>query len=60
MATYDLIIRNGNLVMFDSIVQGDIAIKEGKIKEVTIGKNIDALATREINAEGQRHPPRIN
>lgn len=38
MATYDLLIRNGNLVMFDSIVQGDIAIKEGKIKEVTIGK----------------------
>ncbi|MGN7397031.1 allantoinase [Peribacillus frigoritolerans] len=57
MATYDLIIRNGNLVMFDSIVQGDIAIKEGKIKEVTIGKNIDALATREINAEGQHILP---
>jgi allantoinase len=57
MATYDLIIRNGNLVMFDSIVQGDIAIKEGKIKEVSIGKNIDAIATREINVEGQHILP---
>lgn len=57
MATYDLIIRNGKIVTLDSIVQGDIAIKEGKIKEVTIGKNLEANAVREINAEGQHILP---
>jgi allantoinase len=57
MDTYDLIIRNGKIVALDSIVQGDIAIKEGKIKEVSIGKNIEANAAREINAAGQHILP---
>ena len=57
MTAYDLIIRNGNLVTADSIVQGDIGIKEGKIKEVSIGKRLEANAAREINAEGQHILP---
>ncbi|MFJ5624728.1 allantoinase [Peribacillus loiseleuriae] len=57
MTTYDLIIRNGNIVSLESIVQGDIAIKDGKIKEVSIGKNLEANAAREINAEGQHILP---
>jgi allantoinase len=57
MDTYDLIIRNGKIVMLDSIVQGDIAIKEGKIKEVSIGKSLEANGAREINAEGQHVLP---
>jgi allantoinase len=57
MATFDLIIRNGKIVTLDSIVQGDIGIKEGKIKEVSFGKNLAANAIREINAEGQHILP---
>jgi allantoinase len=52
MATYELIIRNGSIVSADSIVQGDIAIKDGKIKEVSVGKPLEAKADKEINAEG--------
>ncbi|WP_342514417.1 allantoinase [Sporosarcina sp. FSL K6-1522] len=57
MATYDLLIRNGSIVTADSVVQGDIAIKDGKIKEVSIGKKIEATASKEINAEGQHILP---
>jgi allantoinase len=57
MATYDLIIKNGNIVTLDSIVQGDIAIKDGKIKEVSIGNNLVANAAREINVKGQHILP---
>lgn len=57
MANYDLIIRNGQIVTLNSIVQGDIAIKEGKIREVSIGKILEANAVREINAEGQHILP---
>lgn len=57
MATYDLIIRNGNIVTTDSIIQGDIAINEGKIKEISFGTNLNAKALREINAEGQHILP---
>lgn len=57
MAAYDLIIKNGNIVTLDSIVQGDIAIKDGKIKEVSIGNNLVANAAREINAKGQHILP---
>ncbi|MEH7522685.1 allantoinase, partial [Bacillus sp. JJ1503] len=49
---YDLIIKNGTIVTADSIVQGDIGIKEGKIKEVSIGKSIEATAVNEIDAQG--------
>ncbi|MGE8206644.1 allantoinase [Heyndrickxia sp. NPDC080065] len=52
MATFDLIIKNGKIVTPEAIVQGDIAIKDGKIKEVSVGKSIEAAASREINAEG--------
>ncbi len=52
MANYDLIIRNGTIVTADSITQGDIAVKDGKIVEVSVGKAIDKDADREINAEG--------
>lgn len=31
MVNYDLIIKNGTIVTADSIVQGDIAIKDGKM-----------------------------
>ncbi|MEH7525098.1 allantoinase [Bacillus sp. JJ1503] len=52
MATYDLIIKNGTIVTAESVVQGDVAIKDGKIQEVSIGKSIEAAAEKEINAEG--------
>ncbi|MCG7335630.1 allantoinase [Sporosarcina sp. ACRSM] len=52
MTIYDLIIKNGAIVTADSIVQGDIAIKDGKIKEVSVGKPLDATADQEINADG--------
>ncbi|MCG7343807.1 allantoinase [Sporosarcina sp. ACRSL] len=52
MANYDLIIKNGTIVTADSTVQGDIAIKDGKIIEVSVGKSIEATADREINADG--------
>ncbi|MGN7388728.1 allantoinase [Sporosarcina sp. SAFN-015] len=50
MTTYDLIIRNGKIVTADSIVQGDIAITDGKIQEV--GQSIQGSADRVIDAEG--------
>ncbi|WP_316568166.1 allantoinase [Neobacillus sp. YIM B06451] len=52
MASYELIIRNGSIVTSESTVQGDIAIKDGKIKEVSVGKPLEATAVKEINAEG--------
>lgn len=57
MAIYDLIIRNGNIVTSDKIIQGDIAISKGKIKEISRGTNLNAKALREINAEGQHILP---
>lgn len=50
MTTYDLLIKNGTVVTADSIVQGDIAIKDGKIKEV--GQALQGTADREIDANG--------
>lgn len=52
MAKYDLLITNGTIVTADSIVQGDIAIKDGKIQEITVGKPLKATAEKVINAEG--------
>ncbi|WP_277585049.1 allantoinase [Psychrobacillus antarcticus] len=52
MTNYDLIIRNGQIVTSESVSKGDIAIKDGKIVEVSINKEISAIATNEINAEG--------
>lgn len=50
MTTYDLIIKNGKIVTAESIVQGDIAIKDGKIQEV--GQSLQGSANRVIDAEG--------
>lgn len=52
MATYDLIIKNGTIVTAESAVQGDIAIKDGKIEKVSIGESIQDSTSREIDAEG--------
>ena len=52
MSQFDMIIRNGNIVTAESIVQGDIAIKDGKIAEVSAGKPLEAKGEKEINAEG--------
>ncbi|QFF99196.1 allantoinase [Psychrobacillus glaciei] len=59
MAMYDLIIRNGNIVTADSIVQGDIAISDGKIKEISVGKTLEATANKEIKADGKHILPGI-
>ncbi|WP_432363099.1 allantoinase [Sporosarcina sp. UB5] len=50
MVHYDVLIKNGTIVTADSIVQGDIAVKNGKIMEVS--KTLEATADKEINAEG--------
>lgn len=52
MAAYDLIIKNGTVVTADSLVQGDIAIKNGKIKQLSTEKPLDSNADRMINAKG--------
>ncbi|MTW87457.1 allantoinase [Virgibacillus dakarensis] len=52
MAAYDLIIKNGTVVTADSLVQGDIAIKNGKIKQLSTEKPLDSNADRVINAKG--------
>jgi len=52
MTNYDLIIRNGHIVTSESVAKGDIAIKDGKIAEVSINKEISAKGVNEINAEG--------
>ncbi|MFS0690368.1 allantoinase [Sporosarcina sp. 179-K 8C2 HS] len=50
MTTYDLIIKNGKIVTAESIIQGDIAIKDGKIKEVS--PSLEGSADRVIDAKG--------
>lgn len=52
MAKYDLIIKNGTIVTADSIIQGDLAIKDGKIMEVSVGKSLEATADKVMDAEG--------
>src|SRR4051812_37459361 len=52
MAIYDLIIKNGTIVTANSTVRGDIAVKNGKVVQVSVDKPIEAAAAREINAEG--------
>ena len=47
MTTFDLIIRNGKIVTADSIVSGDIAVKEGKMVEVSADKAIEGTAVKE-------------
>lgn len=50
--TYDVIVRDGKIVNTDGIIQGDIAIKDGKIKQVSNGERIEADAEKEIHADG--------
>ncbi|NYF24845.1 allantoinase [Sporosarcina sp. JAI121] len=57
MVMYDLIIRDGKIVTADSTIQGDIAIKEGKIKEISVGRMLEATAEREIDAQGKHILP---
>ena len=52
MVKYDLIIKNGTIVTADSIIQGDLAIKDGKIMEVSVGKSLEATADKVMDAEG--------
>lgn len=51
MNSYDLIIRNGQIVTKDSVFQGDIAIKDGKIVEVST-TTLTGNATKEMDAAG--------
>ena len=60
MTNYDLIIRNGHIVTSESVAKGDIAIKDGKIAEVSINKEISAKGVNEINAEGLHVFPGFN
>lgn len=55
MTTYDLIIKNGKIVTAESVIQGDIAVKDGKIQEV--GQALQGTAVRVIDAEGQHVLP---
>lgn len=48
---YEIIIRNGQIVKESSIVQGDIAICDGKIQEIS--PEINEKAKQEIDANGQ-------
>jgi len=52
MQVFDIIVRNGKIVNTDGIVQGDIAIMDGEIKQVSNGESIEAEGAQEINAEG--------
>lgn len=53
MNTFDLIIKNGNVVTAQSVIQGDIGIKDGKIVEASFDKPLEGKAERIIDAEGQ-------
>ncbi|WP_144511492.1 allantoinase [Bacillus sp. FJAT-22090] len=52
MKNYDLIIRNGYIVTSESVVKGDVAVKDGRITEISDDEGINAKATKEINAKG--------
>ncbi|WNS76515.1 allantoinase [Bacillus sp. DTU_2020_1000418_1_SI_GHA_SEK_038] len=52
MSTFDIIINNGKIVTAESIVQGDIAIKDGIFKEISIDKPLEADADKVIDAKG--------
>ncbi len=50
MSSYDLLIRNGNVITSGSIAISDIAIAAGRI--VAIGPELDGNATQELDAQG--------
>ncbi|MFD6441214.1 allantoinase [Peribacillus sp. NPDC060186] len=51
MSTYDLIIRNGNVVLPDEVKKADIAVQNGVI--VKVGNQLDSKANVEYEAKGQ-------
>lgn len=51
MTNYDLIVRNGQIVTEQSVINSDIAVKDGKIVKVS-PVSIEGNAKKEINAEG--------
>ncbi|MCP8967669.1 allantoinase [Ectobacillus ponti] len=50
---YDLIIRNGSIVLPDSVVKGDIGIVDGKLQTISADALRDAEAERIIDAAGR-------
>lgn len=52
MSNYDLIIRNGNIVTENGTKKGDIAIKDGKIADISTSVLENCNNVEEINAEG--------
>lgn len=58
MNSYDLIIRNGQIVTKDSVFQGDIAVKDGKIVDVSTN-TLTGNATKEIDATGLHVMPGV-
>ncbi|MFD1607231.1 allantoinase [Oceanobacillus luteolus] len=58
MQNYDLIIRNGQIVTKDSIFQGEIAVKDGKIVEVSTN-TISGNTKEEIDANGLHIMPGV-
>lgn len=52
MIMYDLVIKNGKIVTTEKVFQGDIAIKDGKILEVSEGPMKNSKAKKEIDAIG--------
>lgn len=52
MSMYDLIIKNGKIVTVDSVIEGDIAIKDGKIEEISTDKPLEGTSDKVIDAQG--------
>src|SRR5437899_3369871 len=50
MSQYDLIVRNGTLVMTTGTSNADLAVADGRI--VAIGPQLTGTSKEEINAEG--------
>ncbi|SHG79708.1 allantoinase [Ornithinibacillus halophilus] len=59
MSTYDVIIRNGQVVNSDSKFQADIAIKGGKIQRVSVDQPLEGTADKEIDAKGLHIMPGV-
>ncbi|MFU2017424.1 hypothetical protein ACM6Q7_20585 [Peribacillus butanolivorans] len=51
MSTYDLIIRNGYVLLPDEVQKADIAVQNGVI--VKVGNQLDSKANEEYEAKGQ-------
>ncbi|MGP4105882.1 allantoinase [Virgibacillus sp. L01] len=58
MNSYDLIIRNGQIVTEDSVFKGDIGVKDGKITEVSTTA-LTEEASNEIDAAGLHVMPGV-